>query len=228
MRASTNRISSVRLAAGFQPASWRTCSSVTFLPSQLRSTDSSTMRIDTGSLEIFRPSAFSSAGSEYSLPCLKPWSVLCRLCGICVPVSDHEQIDELVYRGALEARAVEAQIEDRAALPLGQTAPEVGPELLDQDRHAFVAAAPVPDGVFAEDFLQLAAIFESHAERIGDRALLGIVVVAREALVLDAHDVLAQRVDARIGRDAVLVVGRGQPAENERHGDHVLDAVIAV
>ena len=47
-RATTNGISSVRAAAGFQCASSDTCSAVTFLPSQLRSTLSSTMRSDTG------------------------------------------------------------------------------------------------------------------------------------------------------------------------------------
>src|SRR6058998_2358221 len=55
----------VRQLAGWKPnASWRTCSSVTFLPSQLRSTDSRTMRIDTGRREIPAPSAFSRAGRE--------------------------------------------------------------------------------------------------------------------------------------------------------------------
>jgi hypothetical protein len=54
-RATTNGISSVRGAFGFQPASWRTCASVIFLPSQLRSTDSSTIRIDTGSIELALP-----------------------------------------------------------------------------------------------------------------------------------------------------------------------------
>ena len=38
--------------------------SVTFLPSQLRSTDSSTMRIDTGRRDTLPTPAFSSAGSE--------------------------------------------------------------------------------------------------------------------------------------------------------------------
>jgi hypothetical protein len=64
MRATTNGISSVRGACAFQLASWRTCSSVTFLPSQLRSTDSSTMRIDIGKREILPMPAFCSAGSE--------------------------------------------------------------------------------------------------------------------------------------------------------------------
>ncbi len=57
-------ISSVRSAFGFQPASCFTCSGVTFTPSQLRSTDSSTMRIDTGSRVTDTPSAVSSFFSE--------------------------------------------------------------------------------------------------------------------------------------------------------------------
>jgi hypothetical protein len=54
----------VRGATAFQAARLFTCSSVTFLPSQLRSTDSSTMRIETGSLATSTPSALPSAGSE--------------------------------------------------------------------------------------------------------------------------------------------------------------------
>src|SRR5215217_2243453 len=71
-RATTNGISSVRSAVGPQLASCFTCSSVTFLPSQLRSTDSSTTRIDTGRREILAPRACSSAGREYSLPLVLP------------------------------------------------------------------------------------------------------------------------------------------------------------
>ena len=63
-RATTNGISSVRAAVGAQLASCRTCSSATFLPSQLRSTLSSTMRIDTGSRDTLPTPAVSSAGSE--------------------------------------------------------------------------------------------------------------------------------------------------------------------
>ena len=63
MRATTNGISSVRSAFGFQLARARTSSSVTRLPSQLRSTDSSTMRMETGRREMpGRPR--SSSGSE--------------------------------------------------------------------------------------------------------------------------------------------------------------------
>ncbi len=63
MRASTNGISSVRAAVALQLASCLTCSSETFLPSTLRSTDSSTIRIETG--RRFTLGNFSaSAGSE--------------------------------------------------------------------------------------------------------------------------------------------------------------------
>ena len=51
MRATTNGISSVRRAFGFQLASARTFCSVTRLPSQLRRTDSRTRRMETGSLD---------------------------------------------------------------------------------------------------------------------------------------------------------------------------------
>ena len=57
-------VARVRGAFGDQVASWRTCSSATFLPSKLRSTDSSTMRMETGSREILPMPAFSSAGRE--------------------------------------------------------------------------------------------------------------------------------------------------------------------
>ncbi len=63
MRASTKGISSVRAAVALQPASCFTCSSLTFLPSTLRSTDSSTMRIETGS-RFTLGNVSASAGRE--------------------------------------------------------------------------------------------------------------------------------------------------------------------
>ncbi len=62
-RATTNGISSLRRALGFQLASCSTCAVVTFLPSQFRSTLSSTMRSDTGSRATFGIS-LASVGSE--------------------------------------------------------------------------------------------------------------------------------------------------------------------
>ncbi len=68
----------MRAPVGDQLASSFTCASLTFLPSQLRSTLSSTMRIDTGSREIAadarllergqRIEAAGAAGGELEFP----------------------------------------------------------------------------------------------------------------------------------------------------------------
>ena len=64
IRATTKGISSVRCALGDQFASACTLLSLTFFPSQLRRTDSSTSRIETGNRETGPTPARSSAGSE--------------------------------------------------------------------------------------------------------------------------------------------------------------------
>ena len=64
MRATTKGISSVRGALAPQLANSRIACSATRLPSQLRSSDSSTSRIETGRREILPKPAFSSAGKE--------------------------------------------------------------------------------------------------------------------------------------------------------------------
>src|SRR3954451_13940799 len=73
-------ISSVRLACGCHCASALTFASETRFPSQLRRTDSNTIRIETGSREIRPNPAFSSAGREKNEPCLPfPKSNVCRV-----------------------------------------------------------------------------------------------------------------------------------------------------
>ncbi len=81
-RATTKGTSSRRGAFGFQPVSSTTCSGSTFLPSQLRSTDSRTMRIETGRRETLGY-CLASAGSDQKRPSLpeavlKDWRVLAK------------------------------------------------------------------------------------------------------------------------------------------------------
>jgi hypothetical protein len=64
---------------------------VIFLPSQLRNTDSSTIRIETGSRDMDPTPARSSAGKEWSLPVLpedigNAWSVSNESLDIAGPV----------------------------------------------------------------------------------------------------------------------------------------------
>ncbi len=90
------------------------------------------------------------------------------------------------------------------------------------------AAAAVADRVFDHDLVGRRAVLEEDLMRIGDRALLGVEVVAARTACPRRIHLRAQRVDARVGGDVVLVVGGGQPAVDQRHRDHVLDAVVAV
>src|SRR6184192_3572204 len=72
MRATTNGISSLAGFFAFQFASVSTSLRRTFFPSQLRSTDSRTIRMLTGNREIFPIPCSSSAGSENRKPS-RPW-----------------------------------------------------------------------------------------------------------------------------------------------------------
>src|SRR2546427_4350459 len=70
-RDTTKGLSSTRWAWGFPFASGSTCARVTLLPSQLRSTDSSTMRSDTGNRRTCGY-CLASSGREKNLPFLPP------------------------------------------------------------------------------------------------------------------------------------------------------------
>src|SRR5207244_1520088 len=121
----------------------------------------------------------------------KVLSVLKALCGMAVSFfvdSDDHHVHELVDRRGFELLLVEAQIENAGALLLGEAAREVDAEFLDQDRHAFLAAALVADRVLDDHLAKLPAVVEFHGERVGDGALERVMIVPRELLVLDAHD----------------------------------------
>ncbi|MCY1419443.1 hypothetical protein D9M71_350330 [compost metagenome] len=85
------------------------------------------------------------------------------------------------------------------------------------------------DGVFHGDLVRAAAVLEEHLHRVGDGALVRLQVFAGVALVLDDLHLAAQLVDQRVGGvEGVFVVFGHQVAEDQRHGGHVLDAVVAV
>ena len=99
----------------------------------------------------------------------------------------------------------------------GEAAAEVGFEFLDEQRQAFFAAAAMADGVL-DGFLEDCAVVEFDVECVGDGALVGIVVVARELRLFDAVDGGAQGIDARspdrVQCDLVFVIGGGEAAED--------------
>ncbi len=85
-----------------------------------------------------------------------------------------------------------------------EAAREVGPELLDQQRNAVLAPTLVTDRIFDYDFVELRSVVEFDRQRIGDRALLRIVVILRELRVFHAFHLRAQHIDARVLRDRDL------------------------
>ena len=101
-------------------------------------------------------------------------------------------------------------------------------ELLQQHRNTLGAAFAMADRIVDRHLFRLAAVLEEHLQRITYIALGRIEIVLGELRIfLDRH-LVAQRVDAWIGGDIIAVIVGGQTAEDQRHGDHVLDAVIAV
>ena len=105
---------------------------------------------------------------------------------------------------------------------------EIALELRDELRDAFGAPAPMADRIVDGHALRARAVREPHLHGVTDRALVGVEIVAAEFRVLRDDHLGAQRIDARIARDLVLVVLRRQTPEQQRHGHHVLQAMIAI
>ncbi len=78
------------------------------------------------------------------------------------------------------------------------------------------------------DPVRRAAVIEEHLHGVADVALVGIEIVLRVLLVLGDLHLFAQRIDAWIRGNVVFIVGSGQAAEDQRYGNHVLDAVVAI
>ncbi|CAM2154606.1 hypothetical protein PT2222_300120 [Paraburkholderia tropica] len=142
--------------------------------------------------------------------------------------SCHIQVDVLVHGHGLEPCRIQRDIENRLLLLRGEAPREVGPELFDQQRDAGFAASLVADRILHHDFVERRAVVQLDGQRIRDRTLVGIVIIARELRIFHADDLRAQGVDARVARDIVFVIGGRQSSEKDRHGHHVLDAMIAV
>jgi len=81
---------------------------------------------------------------------------------------------------------------------LVEMVPDVLMELGKQERSAFLATALVPDWVLNLNFVNHSAIVQLDEQRISDRAFFRIMVLNTEALVLDAINLGAERIDARV------------------------------
>src|SRR6185437_14763635 len=103
-------------------------------------------------------------------------------------------------------------LRDGVLLLLRETPREIAPELRQQERNALLPPAPVTDGILHHDLIERASVLEPDGDRICDRALLRIEIVAGELRVLHAFDPRAQGIDARVAGDLILVVGGSEAA----------------
>jgi hypothetical protein len=101
-------------------------------------------------------------------------------------------------------------------------------ELVHQQRCTFLATTLMADRELDKHLIKDSAVIERNRERIGDEALFRIVVINRELLLVDASDLSAKCVNARIGGSSVGVRLGCEPAEDERVRNHVINVVVAV
>ena len=108
-----------------------------------------------------------------------------------------------------------------------ETPAKIGLEFLYEQRQSLVAAPSMADGVL-DRLLEDCAVGEFDAQRVGNGTLVGVVIVRGEGRNFDALHLGTQRVNALVEGDLIFVIGGGKPAEDERDGDHVLHAMVAV
>src|SRR5438045_4168316 len=141
-----------------------------------------------------------------------PQRFACSWSSMCSPAAParsssrlaHPERDEVVDRQRLELRLVRARGLDTRDLRRAETRLEVLPELREQQRDPLGAPAPVADRIVDRDARAARAVLEEHLERVADRALVGVEVVAAEIAVLGHDHLPANRLDPGVGRGRCL------------------------
>jgi hypothetical protein len=105
---------------------------------------------------------------------------------------------------------------------------QIGPELVDQYRNAFGAPPAVTQRILDRHFRRPAAVGEEDLQRVGDRTLARVEIVEPKTSAPRSPPSWTATGRCGIRRRVVLVVGGRQAAPQQRDGDHVLQAVVAV
>ena len=134
-----------------------------------------------------------------------------------------------MHRRGFQRLLVLAQREDLFHACGREAGGQIAAELGFQQRDALGAATAVAHRVFHFHLLRGRAVLEEDLQGIGDGALVGLQVLAGVARLLDHFHLLAQLVDDGVRLvESVLVVLGHQIAERQRHGRHVLQAMVTV
>ncbi len=95
-------------------------------------------------------------------------------------------------------------------------------------REAFRPAPRVTEGVFDRDFFGFGAVLKKDLHGVRDGASGGIEIILGILRILGDNHAGTQGVDARVSGHWVLVMLRGESAEDKTDRGHVLETVVAV
>src|SRR6201994_697773 len=113
-----------------------------------------------------------------------------------------------------QRRLIERRDQDGRLLFCRKAACQVDTKFSFEQWDAFLSAAPVPERVF-NGLGYGAAVVKCERERVGNRALLRIVIIGGKRRLGDALHLFPQGIDAWIGGEGVFVIGGGEMAEDE-------------
>src|SRR4030095_12060646 len=142
--------------------------------------------------------------------------------------SRDKQFGEFVDRCCLQPRSIEAKLHDRRALVGREARSEIGFEFFYQKRQSLRASLVSADGVIECDLLRALYFLKKGLYRVGNGAFFRIEVVFCVLRIFDTDHLLTERIDAWIFCRGLLVVIRGERAEYQPDGGHILNAMIAV
>ena len=86
----------------------------------------------------------------------------------------------------------------------------------------------MPDRIIDHETFGLRTVRKKDLQAVPDRTFRRIEVIDRELFTFGDLHLFAEDIDPRVRGNFVLVVRGRQAAKNERHGDHVLDAIVSI
>ena len=123
---------------------------------------------------------------------------------------------------------VTAKFQDGIGVSRRNAATQVAFELLPQRGNTLLASPPMPDRIIHHETLGLRTVHKKNLQAVPDRARRRIEVIDRELLIFGNLHLFPEAIDPRVRGNVILVVGGRQAAKNERHCDHVLEAMVSI
>lgn len=143
---------------------------------------------------------------------------------------DSVLVNVLVHSHGLELLAVLAELNKLVDGSLREVRSQVALVLGQDDGFSLLTTETVAQRSLNSNLLEDGAVVELNGQGVGDGSQGRVMVVLGVLRILNALNLLAQRLDKLRSSSlrAVDVVGGLEAAEDEHDGGHVLDAVVTV